>query len=369
LNYEGLNNLTLEKTKKRPLRVAVIASERTVTEHRMFLGRLLVGLTDESIPATLVCPQDSNLDSIILGAADVIRYENIGLPLVDYFSRRLLIEGLAKFKPTILHCLCETRAGLVRQLGRQLNLPYVLTVNSLQDRWSRLAVSSRQCTRIIAPAESIAENLTRFYPRFADRVQQINIGTFTTQIPCCFREPSGTPTIVTAYPFRYDKEFENLFGALRHLLIEGYEYLMVIIGGGRAEEKLWKMLAALDMLKIVTIVPRTTPWRQVLGTADILIQPQPTSTFDVFLLEAMSVGTAIAGCKGGVDDLIIENETAAVFDPNDELSVFSSLQLLLSRREFARKIAHNAQEYLRKNHSVSNMISLFIQIYSEANEK
>jgi glycosyltransferase involved in cell wall biosynthesis len=331
----------------------------------MFLGRLLVGLTDESIPVALVCPQNINLDSVILGAAEIIRYPNINIPLIKHFNKRLLIESIAKFKPTVLHCLCETQAGIVRQLARQLNLPYLLTVTSLQKRWNRSAVSPKRCIRIIAPTQSIVSNFTGFYSRFADRVQQINIGTFTTQTARCFSEPSGTPTIVTAHPFRSNNEFENLINALRQLLINGYEFMMVVIGGGRAEGKLWKMLAAFDMLRIVTIVPRATPWRQVLGTADIFIQPQPTTALNTLLLEAMSVGTAVAACKGGIDDSIIENETAVIFNPNDEFSILEALKLLLSKREYARKIANNAQQYIRKNHSVSNMISSFIQIYNE----
>ncbi len=354
-----------EKATKKSLRVALIVSERTVTEYQAFLEHLLVGLTDESISIALFCPQNCNLDSIVLGAAEVIRYENIGLPLFDYFNKRLLIESLAKFKPTVLHCLCETQAALVRQLAGRLNLPYILMINSLRERWSRLAISSKQCVKVVVPAQSIAANFARIYPRLADQLQQINTGTFTDRTRCCFSESSRITTIVTAHPFRNADEFENLFSALRHLRIEGHEFMMVIIGGGRAEKKLWKLLAALGLLQIVTIVPRVTPWRQVLSAGDIFIQPQPTNTFNALLLEAMSVGTAVAGCRGGVDDLIIENETAAVFDPNDELSIVGSLQLLLSRREFARKIANNAKEYLRINYSVSNMISKTLQLYNE----
>ncbi|GAI01811.1 unnamed protein product, partial [marine sediment metagenome] len=55
----------------------------------------------------------------------------------------------------------------------------------------------------------------------------------------------------------------------------------------------------------------------------------------------MSVGSAVAGCKGGVDDLIIEEETAVVFDPNDEISIRSSLQRLFDSRELARQIAES----------------------------
>ncbi len=358
--------MTLENAKKKLPRVALIASERTVTEYRMFLGHLLVGLTDNSIPVVLVCPQQSDVSSIVLGAAEVIRYSPFELPLIAYLNKKVLVERLAKFKPNVLHCLCETQVTHVHQLARQLDMPYLLTVNSLQERWSRLAISSKQCARIVVPAQSIAANVAKVNPRLADRVRKINIGTFTTQTAFCFSEPARITTIVTAHPFRNTDEFENLFSALRHLRIDGYEFMIVVIGGGRAERQLWKLLAALGLSQIVTIVPRATLWRLVLGAGDIFIRPQPTTAFDPFLLEAMSVGSAVAGCKGGVDDLIIEDETAVVFSPNEDLSIMQTLQRLLSRREFARKIAKNAQEHLKKNHSVSNMISKTLQVYHEA---
>jgi glycosyltransferase involved in cell wall biosynthesis len=357
--------LAPKNSKKKPFRVALIASEHIVTEYRMFLGHLLVGLTDQSIPIALVCPQQSNLDSIILGAAEIIRYSHFGLPVIDHINKRVLTESLAKFKPAILHCLTETHAAITRQLARRLDLPYMLMVNSLQERWSRLPVSQKRCVAISVPAESIKVNISGIYPRYADLVRQINIGTFTARTECCFSESSRTPSIVIAHPFHNADEFEKLFGALRHLHINGHEFMIVIIGGGRVETELWKLLAASDLLPMVTFVPRIIPKRSVLAAGDIFIRPRPSTTFDPFLLEAMSVGTAVAGCKGGVDDLIIEDVTAIVFNPDDELSIVGALQKLLGRPELARKIAKNAQDYLRKNHSVSEMISSTVQIYQD----
>ena len=358
--------MATKNSKKKPFRVALIASEHIVTEYRMFLGHLLVGLTDQSIPVALVCPQQCNLDSIVLGAAEIIRYSHFGLPVIEHINKRVLTESLAKFKPAILHCLTETHAAITRQLARRLDLPYVLMVNSLQERWSRLPVSHKRCALISVPAESIEANITGIYPRYADQVRQINIGTFTAKTECCFSEPSRTPSIVISHPFHNADEFEKLFGALRHLRINGQEFMIVIISGGRAETELWKLLAAMDLLSMVTFVPRTIPKRSVLTAGDIFIRPRPNTSFDPFLLEAMSVGTAVAGCKGGVDDLIIEDVTAVVFNPDDELSIVGALQKLLSRPELARKIAKNAQEYIKKNHSVSSMISAILKIYNEA---
>jgi glycosyltransferase involved in cell wall biosynthesis len=161
-------------------------------------------------------------------------------------------------------------------------------------------------------------------------------------------------------------DFENLFGAVRSLLIDGYEFMVAVVGEGKAEMQLRKLLAALGLSQIVTIVGRLKPWHSVFAAGDIFIQPQPTSSFNPLLVEAMSVGIAVAACKGGVDDLIIENQTAVVFDPNNELSIKGTLRALFDRREFARKIAQNAQNYLRENHTASKMISGMLQSYDAA---
>lgn len=360
--------MALEKNTKQSLRLALIASEHIVSEYSIFLKHLLVGLADESIPVALVCPPGCDVDSMFTGATEIINYPVFELPLTEHLNRRLLIERLAKFKPTILHCLCETRALLTRRLTRRLDLPYVLTVNSFARHLVRFSVSSRHCAKIITPAKSIAADIAGAYPRFAERIEQIKIGTFVAERNRCFSGPSGFATIVMAHPLNNADDFENLFNAVRHLMIDGYEFMMVVTGGGRAEGQLRKLLTALGLLQTVTIVPRLRPWRSVLAAGDIFIQPQPSFVFNPLLLEAMSVGSAVAACKGGVDDLIVEDQTAVVFDPNDELSIVGTLQRLLDRRDFARKIARAAQQYLQDNHSVSKMISATLQTYHDAQQ-
>lgn len=360
--------MTLENVKSKPLRVALFVSEQIVSEHSIFLEHILIGLADESIPVALVCPPDSDLSSVCTGATEVIKYPVFDLPLMEHLNIRLLVERLRKFEPTVLHCLCESKTSLIKRLARQLDLPYVLTVNSLQKRWIKLTTSFGRCTKIIVPAKSIAANLAKIYPRFAERIEQINIGTFVTENARCFTEPANVATIVVAHPSANADDFENLFNALRHLMIDRHEFMTVVTSSGRANRQLWKLLATLGLLQAVTIVPGLKPWRSVLSAGDIFIQPQPTTAFNPLLLEAMGVGLAVAGCKGGVDDLIMEDQTAVVFDPKDELSIMGALQRLLSKRDFARKIAKTAQQYVRENHTVSQMISATLQVYQEVQE-
>ena len=350
---------------KKSLRAALIASEHTICEYSIFLEHLLVGLADESIPVALICPLDFDPGSVFTGITEVINYPIFDLPLMGHLNIKLLTERLSKFEPTILHCLCESRASLTRQLAQLLDLPYVLMVNSLQKRWSHLSISPNYCQRIIVPAKSIAENIASIHPRFADRIKQINIGTFVAKNSGCFSDPSQLATMVITDPFIKTDDFENLFNVFKHLLIDDYEFLTVIAGGSRTDRQLWKLLDALDLLKTVSIVPRRLPWHSILAAGDIFIRTRSNYAFDPVLLQAMSIGAVIAGCKGGVDDLLIEDQTAVVFDPNDEMSIMRSLQRLLDRREYAHQIAINAQEYLRKNHSVSKMISDILHVYDE----
>ena len=79
----------------------------------------------------------------------------------------------------------------------------------------------------------------------------------------------------------------------------------------------------------------------------------------------MSVGTAVVGCAGGVDDLITDERRAVVFDPDDEVDIYGCLRRLLDGREIARKLASEAQDYVREEHSVSKMISSMLEIYRE----
>ncbi len=357
--------MALENGKKKSLRVALIASEHTICEYSIFLERLLIGLADESIPVALICPPGFNPGTVFTGVAEVINHPVFDLPLMGHINTRLLTERLSKFEPTIIHCLCESKALLTKQLAGRLDLPYVLMVNSLQKRWSHLSISSKNCAKIIVPAKSIAANMASVHPRLAEMIEQINIGTFTAEDSGCFSEPSRLATMVIADPLDKADDFENLFSVIRRLMINGYEFMTVIAGGGRAERQLWKLLSALGLLQIVSIVPRRMPWRSVLAAGDIFIQLKPNYVFDPVLLEAMSIGAAVAGCTGGVDDLIIEDRTAVVFDPNDEMSIMRSLQRLLDRREFARQIARTAQQYLKENHSVSKMIAATLKVYYE----
>lgn len=353
---------------RRSLRPALVLSSRSITEHTTFVRHLLVGLADESIPAALICPPGHNIESVTPAPAAVFTHPPVALPLMGYFGIDRLAGQLEKFRPSVLHCLCESRAGLTRQLARLLDVPCVLTINSLVKRMHKLPISTHHSAKIVVPCETIRASVAKSLPRFADRIAQINIGTFVETDTICFTNPSRLPSIVVAHPLRRVSDFSSFFEAIRSLRMDGREFMVAIMGTGSAEHQIRKLLVSLDLSDVVTIVPVLDPWRSVVVAGDIFVQPQPLQTFSVFLLEAMAVGTAVAACRGGVDDLIIPNETAMVFEPDSEPSIRQALKQLLDEHDFARRLATTAQEHIRVHYSVSEMVSAILRTYLEAQD-
>jgi len=351
---------------RKALRPILLASPQDVTEHAPFLRRLLVGLADESIPAALICPPGCNAESVVPAPVEVFTYPALSLPFMERVGLESLALQLERFKPTVLHGLCESRATLTRRLARRLGVPYVLAVNSLTGKSHRLSISPTRCARIIVPAETVGSSVVRSHGRFADRVRQIHPGTFAGTDPVCFADPSHLSTIVVAHRLDRVSDFAVLLKAAKVLLAEGHEFMIAIMGSGRAERRLRTKLAEYGLTRVVTIVPVLDPWRSVLAAGDIFVHLQPMPTFSGFLLEAMSLGVAVVACKGGVDDLIVHEHTALIYERNNEASLRQVLVRLLEDHGSARRLAASAQAYVRQQHSVGAMVSAMLNTYIEA---
>jgi len=362
---EEQENSTQEKTAAKLPRPVLVVSERTVSEYSALLEHLLVGLTAQSVPVALVYPAGISPDFVIPHTVELIKHPVFDISLMDFHNMNILAERVNNFKPTCLHCLCETRALLTRRLAKRLDLPYILMINAFRKWWSRFTVSRRRCAKIIVPAESIAAGLACAYRPFAERIERVNPGTFASETIVCFQRLDRIPAMVTTHPLNNIDDFKNLLTAVKHLSVDGYEFMLAVTGGGRAERQLRRLVADLALLNVVVIVPRLRPLIAVITAGDIFVQPVATRAFNPLLLEAMGVGAAIAACKGGVDDLIIDGKTAVVFDPNDPLSVKACLKQLLDNRDFARRIARGAQQYIRENHTVSKMVAAFLAVYTQ----
>lgn len=353
---------------KNSVRPALIVDRSTLKNYANPLHHLLMGLTDEPCSAVIICPPDADVGNVLCPSVELIRHPIFRIPLFRAQSRKILFDKLDKFKPTVLHCLSGSKARLTMRIATQLDIPYVHTFNALEGSFFRPPVCPSHCATLIASSEVIADYLAKVYLRLSGRIEQINIGVFVDDTCACFSEMSRVTSMVTAKALDRLSDFEPLLNAVRHLAIDGYEFIYAIIGSGPAERQIHELIKGLGLSQRVTIIPAIDPIRTLFAGSDIFVQPQPATEFDSCVLEAMSVGMVVATARGGVDDLLIEDKTAVFFDPDDELRIYSALQKLLDKRDFARQLALTGQIHLKKHHSVSKMVDALVQTYRNAQQ-
>jgi glycosyltransferase involved in cell wall biosynthesis len=317
------NHTTATSNVKNQVRPVLLVDRNTVADCTSSLRHLIAGLTEDSCPTALVCPPKVNADSIICPSVEVIRHPLFKIPLLRLQNTKVVLASLTKFRPTVLHCCSASKARLTKQLSYLLDIPYVLTFNSLRKRLFTPFISADHCAALIASSTVITEHLIRTHQRLAERIIQINVGVFVEDTCACFADTARVTSMVVARPGDNLSDLEPLLNAVKHLAVDGYEFVLVITGTGRSERKLHQLIKALGLSQIVTTVGNIQPLRAVFAGADIFISPQPNIRFNQQLLEAMSVGMAVAACRGGVDDLLVNEQTALLFEPDDELSVYS----------------------------------------------
>jgi glycosyltransferase involved in cell wall biosynthesis len=351
------------------VRPVLLVDGQVLREYRENLRHVLVAFAAEGCASAIVCPPGEESESILCPSVELVGYPVIRLPLFFRQNRNYLLERLEKFKPTVLHCLGKRKSRLGRIIANELDIPYVITFNDIGGRIFKPFIYPGHCGALIASSRTIAEYLKKAYPRYGLKIRQINLGTFVDKECSCFSRPERIASIIVAQrPDRVD-DFAPFLNAVRQLSVEGYEFVVGIVGKGHAEGKVHELISALGLLQTVTLVGDMQPLRSVFAGADIFVQTACSGDFNARLLEAMSVGMVVASCRECFDDMLVADRTAVFFDGDDELSIYACLKDLLSRQEHAREIAAAGQEYLRRFYSVSRMSKALVQTYASVQEQ
>ena len=351
------------------VRPVIVVDRRSLRHYLTPLRHLLVGLADQSHPAMLICPPDSDAETMLGAPVEQITYPLLKIPLLSLWSRRSVLEKLRKFKPTVIHCFTRKRMWLSRYLARELGVGFVLTEDTFRVPCLFSFIAGQHCGAVVSFSKNLCERLQRGHGRMAKLVQRVNVGTFVEDRRACFSGQEHVTSLVVAQRLDNSFQFELLLDAVRHLAIDGYEFILAIIGEGPAERAIHKTIKKLGLSQVVTVVPPMQPLRAIFSGADIFICLEFAPGLNSNLLDAMSVGMAVAGSRVNAGALLDDEKTAVLFDALDELSIYSRLQKLLGQHEFARQIAAAGQEHLRQNYTVSRMVDSLVEIYRNVQQE
>jgi len=361
----------ISKTKttknQRFIRPILIISRQNLLQYHLILKNLLLGLAERSIPVTVVCEPGCNTDKIVMSNAEVVTYPVIDLPFTRHINLQILVRNLEKHKPDIVHCLCDSQSHLARRISQSFDIPCLININHIRNKPYHLSTCLKHCSELIVPTSLIADKITNAHPHLADRIKTIYVGCFSEEKPTCFTGRSDIVNLVTCSPSQNSHDLMPLLKTLRHIAIQGREFVLVIISQNRSTDtELRRMTSGLGISKNVIFCEPIHPIRSVMTACDIFIQPTKAYDFNPLLLEAMSAGCAVTACFGGYDELVVPDRTALVFQPDDQQDIYACLQKLLDSRELSCKIAENCLELTHTRHSPSVMIENIIQSYENA---
>lgn len=351
------------------VRPVMLVDAGVYRSYAVYLRRVLVGLAGTAHASAVVCPGDIETSTMDCPTVEKIEYPALRLGIFKPTNQRILLNHLGRFKPTVIHTFSPGQVSLAAFLSETLDVPFVVTFHGRPRRWDLQRKAVRQAARILAPSEVLAERARSVYPELRERIELVPIGSYVEDVCACFSRANLPASLIAVYPFEDADVFEPLLGAVRHLALDGFEFMLALMGSGRAEGAIRRRIRSLGLSPVVTIVPPMRPLRTVLAGADIFLHLKDDGLFNAQMLEAMGVGLAVAGVPDETGGLPADGQTAALWDGTDELSIYGCLKRLLGQRDWARRLALNGQDFLREQCSVSCMVDKILASYVTAQQQ
>jgi len=348
----------------RPIHVAMLPDERFVEQARALLARLCVGMVDQAIQISMVTPIPLP-DELLVGPARVVMYRRRRWPF-ESWAVRTVTQELASRRPTVVHALSGRTARLARGLAAHFAAPLVVQVNGFDEIASALRGRPVAPAAVVCVSEPLRKAVERHRRRrLAGRVELIRPGVHAQAEPSCLADPTKIPTVLTQVRSAVRWRTADVIRAAARLKAQGVELMLFVLGGGPTEPALRALTKSLGLQHHVTFAGHLAEPASAFRSADIFVLPGVERTFSMTTLEALAAGMAVVGVGGGASDVLIDRQTALLYEQGRLEQLVERLQHLLQDRRFARELATRALEHIRQNHQTSVMIASLGRLYRD----
>jgi glycosyltransferase involved in cell wall biosynthesis len=141
---------------------------------------------------------------------------------------------------------------------------------------------------------------------------------------------------------------------------------LIIVGDGPERERLEQEINSLGIKKRVVFAGQVSDVKPFYAIADLMVLPSHSEGSPNVLLEAMAANVpVVATSVGGVPEIATHKENALLVEARNSQALAQAISQLLDDREFAQKLATNAQQRVIKNHSPQSRLRSLLEIYRE----
>ena len=153
--------------------------------------------------------------------------------------------------------------------------------------------------------------------------------------------PADAPPEISA---ELEAARERLIEAVATLRKRGHSIMVFLVGQGRFEEALRRLVRQRKLSTCVTFVQAIGDLSQVMRNADIFVDPSPDGAFVSHGLEAMGAGMVVVTVPNTICDYYRDGETVLLCEKTMSEAIAHTIEQLLRDRDRARRIVTDAME-------------------------
>jgi glycosyltransferase involved in cell wall biosynthesis len=293
------------------MHVALIANTAWLDEELATLHHVVVGLINDSARVVQVLPKGRAEGEIVSFGSRLSWRERRGRRRNRRALNRLA-EPMKQQGVDLIHALDGRLWPAALDLGRQMNVPVVLSANSGMD----IELATRSVHRLVPGQHAIlcaTEPLRQLVDQAIGSAVPVRHVPFGVHLgkPAPHADDE-TPCVVVTGDGGCDAYVNRLLDGAKQA-IASHPDLQFFFDGQREDPRaLWRAIRKHGLLTNATLIPRRLGHREVLLRAGAMVHPQPLGRSRSLTLRAMAHAVPVVACADPLLDDLIDGRTARV---------------------------------------------------------
>lgn len=314
---------------------------------------------------------------------EIPRFDLAAKRMLDPLAFRRFTEILKTQKIDLLHAEDQDSIIFTALAHHICGIPTIMTRHVLyeaNDNYKEklraqlvLLAARRSFNRIITVSEAVACDFAEKVPPAKKKivtiynglpVEHFSIEASKSSCRARLGWEEKEPVVIMVAALRRGKGHEVLFDAIPNIIERIPSVRFVIVGAGEIEEKIRKqstrIKARLDYLGERSDIP------ELLKASDVLVLPSWAEALPTVLIEAGAASLpAVATDVGGTREILLDRETGYVIPKGDSHLLAERLTELLTDRDLAHRMGHNAHIHVTKTFFLKRQAERTAELYRE----
>lgn len=301
-------------------------------------------------------------------------------PVLSQWYPHTLVRFLKGFGAEVVHCH-DTAWRKAAQACRWARVPCVWTLHGYLRDWMDEGRGWMQsCARhtaflvgvepkvqqLIQQTLGLPEGQVVYVPNGVPDLYQLSPEPVEWGVPI----PKDAPVVGMVSRLSAVKDPQTLIRAIAIVKQKIPTVQLVFVGTGELEEAMRGWIEDLGLQGCVHLLGLRRDVAQILHALDVFVLSSHSEGMSLAILEAMSAQRPIVATDVGGNSLLLDGgRCGVVVPPRDPHALAEAILELLTNREKAQQLAHNARQRFLEHFTIDAMGKRYLQVYEKAIEE